>query len=86
MALVKDMISWERMEPMMVRVYSKVYTADELKDIAAFYRSPPGQKMLAKMPQAMQESMQMLQDLMPRMQQIAQELRGTVAKAKSSPN
>lgn len=89
-ALIDDMISWERMEPMMLRIYSKVYTAEELHDIAVFYRSPPGQKLLAKMPQVMQESMQeslqMMKDLMPKMQQLANETRSELEKSPSSPN
>ena len=45
-----------------IPVYNKYYTLQDLKAINAFYESPAGQKVLATMPQVMQESMQIGQD------------------------
>jgi hypothetical protein len=39
-------------------VYATNFTVDELKDIETFYRSPSGQKMLAKTQAILQQSMQ----------------------------
>ena len=39
-------------------VYDKYYTLDDLKALNAFYSSPVGQKVMATLPQVMQESMQ----------------------------
>jgi hypothetical protein len=39
-------------------VYASNFTAEELRDIEAFYRQPAGQKMLEKMPTIAQQSMQ----------------------------
>ena len=45
-----------------IPVYNKYYTLQDLKAINAFYESPAGQKVLATMPQVMQESMQIGQE------------------------
>jgi uncharacterized protein len=38
-------------------VYARNFTADELRQVTAFYRTPVGQKMLEKLPAITQESM-----------------------------
>lgn len=48
----------------MIEVYASVYTEEEIKDIIKFYKSPAGQKMLAKMPELMNASMAVVQNLM----------------------
>lgn len=47
-----------------VPFYARTYTADELKQITAFYRSPVGAKMMATTPQLMQTAMQVAQKVM----------------------
>lgn len=49
-----------------VPIYARNFTADELKQISAFYRTPVGAKMLAKMPQLMGEGMQVGQQIVAR--------------------
>lgn len=54
-------------------LYARHFTADELRQITAFYKTPVGVKMLASMPQLMNESMQMGQKIvMPRIQAVMQ--------------
>lgn len=54
-------------------LYARHFTADELRQITAFYKTPVGVKMLASMPQLMTESMQMGQRIvMPRIQAVMQ--------------
>jgi hypothetical protein len=53
-------------------IYARTFTADELRQVTAFYRGPVGQKFLEKMPVIVQESMAMGQKLG---QEIAAELR-----------
>jgi hypothetical protein len=53
-------------------IYARTFTADELRQVTAFYRGPVGQKFLEKMPVIIQESMAMGQKLG---QEIAAELR-----------
>jgi hypothetical protein len=43
-------------------IYGQNFTASELRDAAAFYRSPVGQKILDKQPAMMQETMTMGQN------------------------
>jgi len=49
-----------------------------LRELTAFYKSPLGQKMLNKMPQLLEQSMQLaqrhLQESMPRLQKIGDEM------------
>jgi hypothetical protein len=61
--MVDDMIAE------MVPLYAETYTLDEIRQLTAFYASPLGQKMQAKMPELMNRSMQISQRvLMPRIQ------------------
>jgi hypothetical protein len=47
---------------MVVPVYDRNFTAEEIEGMIVFYSSPLGQKVLAKLPVVMQESMQIGQD------------------------
>jgi hypothetical protein len=60
----------ELIDPM-ASVYARNFSADEMRQLATFYRSPAGQKFLDKMPTVMQESMSLGQAFG---QQIAGEL------------
>ncbi|MBH0027575.1 DUF2059 domain-containing protein [Pseudoalteromonas sp. SWN29] len=77
-AVLKTQMSWAKMQPMMVNVYDKHFNEQEIADMLAFYKTDTGQKILAKMPVVMQESMQMsqslMQDAMPKIQALAQQL------------
>lgn len=64
------------MEAEMTVLYSRFFTADELKQMAAYYRSPLGSKSLQVMPQVMAESMAIGQRLTaPRIQQAMEQFR-----------
>lgn len=45
------------MEPIVVAIYDRHFTSDEIHDLIAFYRSPTGQKIIAEQPQILQESL-----------------------------
>jgi hypothetical protein len=61
--LVDDMIAE------MVPLYAETYTLDEIRQLTAFYASPLGQKMQARMPELMNRSLQISQRvMMPRIQ------------------
>jgi len=81
--VMKEELSWERMEPFVIDAYVSVYSEEELKELSEFYASPIGQKFVAKMPELMQATMEMSQkmmgELIPRITKIQQEL---VAEAK----
>lgn len=77
-ALIQEELTWEKLKPQMIDLYVKVYTESELKELIVFYKSPIGQKLLAKMPQIMQESMKISQSqmasLLPKIQALSKEM------------
>jgi len=81
---MKEEMNWEKMEPRMAKAYVSVYTEEELRELSEFYASPLGQKFVAKMPELMEATMQMTQDMMrdfiPRMREIQEELRAELAR------
>lgn len=67
----------------MVPLYARHFTADEIRQLTAFYHSPVGAKALSVMPQLMMEGMQLGQRvIMPRVQKMAAELEKDQPKAK----
>jgi len=76
-ALFKDEMSWDSLEPAFVDVYRKSFTQQEIDGMLKFYKSPAGQAVIAKMPLVMQNSMQMMQGkmsaMMPKLQKLQQE-------------
>lgn len=57
-------------------VYARYFTAAELDDMVAFYKSPTGVKALHMMPQVMSDVMN---QMMPRMQTFQQDLHDRIA-------
>ncbi len=72
-----ESLSWERYEPLYIRLYQQTFTEEELQDMLAFYRSPGGQAMVDKMPafteNLMKELPGMMADLQPKLQKIQQD-------------
>ena len=62
-ASVRDMLSWDKLKPLYVRVYSDTMTADEVLAMTRFYESPEGRSVMQKMPQILQRTMQEMQPL-----------------------
>jgi hypothetical protein len=57
------------------QLYARHFTAAELRQVAAFYKTPVGAKMLATMPQLMGESMQLGQQIVrPRVAAVLQKM------------
>ena len=69
---------WENMQEDFVALYLDVYSEEEIRGLTDFYKTPLGQKMLDKMPELMQASMQisqgLLQQTLPKIQQLSQEM------------
>jgi uncharacterized protein len=80
----KGLLSWESMESMYLKVYGDTFSQQEIDGMTAFYSSPTGQAVIAKMPMAMRNSMSEIQERMremiPKIQQMAKE---TVEQVKS---
>jgi uncharacterized protein len=58
-------------------IYARHFTAGELRDLMNFYNSPTGQKSLKVLPQVMSE---ILNGMMPRMQQLQMQASESFAK------
>ncbi|MEM1270940.1 MAG: DUF2059 domain-containing protein [Bacteroidota bacterium] len=54
-----EYLSWDVLKDEMIRLYADAFTEDELREISAFYRTPTGQKSIAKMPTLMMQGMQL---------------------------
>jgi hypothetical protein len=72
----------------MDQIYADVYSEQELKTMKAFFSSSEGQSMLTKQPQVLAHLrpfiQEMQQDLMPKVQQLAKQLKEDEAKAEAA--
>ena len=75
--MVKELLSWDSMESLYLKVYEDTFTQQEIDGMAAFYASPAGQAVIAKMPLAakntLSEMQQRMQQMIPKLQQMAKE-------------
>ena len=78
MGMIKEVLDWNKLEPVYLRVYQKTFTQGEVDGLTAFYKTPTGQALLTKMPAVMQntlnEMQQMIQPMMQRVQHMQQEV------------
>lgn len=51
-------MTWDAMAPGMIEAYKSTFTTEEMRKIAAFYKTPEGRKLLDKMPELMQKQAQ----------------------------
>jgi hypothetical protein len=51
---LRKYMTWDAMQPELIKMYTTTFTEAELKQMAVFYGSPAGQKALEKMPEMMQ--------------------------------
>ena len=83
LAMMKEVLDWNKLEPMYTRVYQKTFTQQEVDGMLAFYKTPAGQAVLGKMPAVMQNTMDEMQQLMgPVMQKIQKMQEDVVAQMK----
>jgi uncharacterized protein len=77
--LMKNRI-WEKIRPQFAKAYSETFSEEEIDGMLAFYESPAGRAMIAKMPMLMGKVMAVTQaqmgDLMPEIQRITREAQG----------
>jgi uncharacterized protein len=78
--LMKSRMSWEKVRPAYVKAYSETFSEDEINGILAFYESPAGRAMQAKMPIFVSKVMALAQaqasELMPEIQRMTRESLG----------
>ena len=75
--LIKSRMSWEKMRPQYIKLYSDTFSDDEIDGLVAFYESPAGKAMLTKMPVVLSKSMALsqgiVQELMPQIRDYMKE-------------
>ena len=73
-AMFKNELRWETLEPELIVVYEKSFSQDEIDGMIKFYKSKAGRAVIAKMPIVMQNTMGLMQQkmasLMPKIQQM----------------
>ncbi len=81
MKMMQDELSWDKLEPLYLRIYQKSFTQDELDGMIAFYRTPAGIALVKKLPVVMQETMGAMQAMMkPMMEKIQGMINETMAE------
>ncbi len=58
MKFFRKYMSYETLKPDMVKIYADAFTANELKELNAFYSTPTGRKTIQKMPELMAKGSQ----------------------------
>jgi len=70
-----DPVLVDEMQAAMTQVYARHYTLEEINQLAAFYRTPLGKKMMAQTPAIAAESMAISQQIvMPRVEKLMGEV------------
>lgn len=76
--VLKEEMSWQKMSPLMVDIYQKHFSENEIREMLAFYKTETGQSIITKLPLVSQEAMlasqRMVQSAMPKIQAVSQEL------------
>lgn len=74
MVIMAEEFSWQKLEPVFIRIYADSLTQAEVDGMIDFYRTDAGRAVVAKMPAIMQSTMQalpeMLASMMPRLQKL----------------
>ena len=66
--VMREEMAWEKVRPHYRRLYSEIFTQEEISALLAFYRTPAGQSTIQKMPLLMQRSMQVTREqILPNM-------------------
>ena len=82
-AMMKQLLDWQKLEPMYVRIYQKTFTQQELDGMVAFYKTPAGAAVISKMPTIMQNTMDEMQGMMgPVMEKLQRMQQDVVARMK----
>jgi len=75
--LMREEFNWDTMLPVYLQVYRDSFTQAEVDSMIAFYSSPEGQSVAKKLPQALQNTMAIMQQrtatLMPKIQQMVRD-------------
>ena len=79
MASLKQILQWDKLEPMYVRIYQKSLSQQEVDGMTAFYRTAAGHALINKMPVVLQNTFAEMQQLMKPMMEALQRNQQEVA-------
>lgn len=75
--IFQEEASWEKLEPIYLKIYADHFTQEEVDGMLAFYKTPTGQAMIKKMPAVTHSSMRevqvRMQPIMAKMSALLQE-------------
>lgn len=81
-ASIRKFMSWDNVGPVYRRIYRRLFTAEEIDAMIAFYGSETGRGIMRKMPQAMELGMQEMQ---PMLQTLISDMQKELEAASSKP-
>ena len=88
--ITTEEVSWEQIRPLIVKLYSDSFTDTELDGIIAFYKSPAGEALVAKMPQVSGKTTATVQDrikeLQPKLASLTQSYAEKMKLTSSAPS
>jgi hypothetical protein len=71
-------LSWEKLKPIYIKVYMDTFSEEEIAGVLEFYKTPAGQALLNKMPQLIQKTItltqQMMGDMIPELNKMTEEI------------
>ena len=76
--VVKDELNWNNFKDINLQIHRETYTQGEVDGMIAFYKTPTGQAMIAKMPLMLQKTMGLMQQ---RMGPMIQKMQAAVAES-----
>lgn len=83
--VMQDTMSWDKIQPLYVKIYQDSFSEEEVRGMIDFYKSVAGKAVVEKMPVVMQRSMDvmkpLMQDMFPKMKQIGDDFTEEMAKA-----
>ena len=84
MLIMRDELSWERMKPLYVQVYSETFSQEEIDGLIRFYDSDVGRSYVSKLPVVMEKTMAISQQQMqPMMQRLQDALQQAIAESQA---
>jgi hypothetical protein len=75
--MVRELLNWDSMDALYLKVYQETFSQSEIDGMLVFYSTPAGQAVIAKLPlvakNTMSEMQQRVQQMMPKLQEMARE-------------
>ncbi len=88
-ALMREEMDWQRMEPRIIELYRSTFTQAEVNGMLKWYSSPTGKAVVGKLPlvtaQMADYAQQRVQELVPKLMQLQKETVAQLKAAASAP-